>query len=209
MRGPQCRAVDLRRGLAACGIVAAAWFPLVVATLGALRPGYDHVADVLSKLGQVGSPNAWAMNTLGFGALGVLTLGFARAMHHRFPQVKAAAALLALGGAGILAVALLPCDPGCVETSALGRWHSPAAGVAATGMVLAVLLYARAWWDDPAWREHARRTLVLGVPSLVAGAMYTSRQFPAWMGGLQRLALAGPLLWMAWTGWRVLREQAR
>lgn len=199
-----------RRALAACGIAAAVLFPLVVGTLAALRPGYDHVRDVLSKLGEVGSPNAWAMSVLGLGALGALTLGFAAALRGRFGRGTAwASALIAVSGLALLAVAMLPCDPGCREVSALGRFHSPAAGVAAGTMLLGVLGFARAWWGDPAWGGHARLTLALCAPSLVAGAMYTSRAFPDIMGGLQRVALAGPLAWMALTGWRMLREREK
>lgn len=196
------------RALAACGIAGPVVFAMGVPVLGALRPGYDHARDVLSRLAETGSPHAWAMAVLGFGLLGALTLLFAAALARAFQGrgPRMAAALVGLSGSGLVALALLPCDPGCVEVSPTGRWHSPMASFVAATMGLALLLYAWDFWRRPGWRGHAMLTLGCIVLAGVFGALYNLRVEP-WVGAWQRLALAGPLLWSAATSLRLLRAR--
>lgn len=197
---------DARHALAALGVAGPAAFTLVLLVLGALRPGYDHARDVMSRLGEVGYPLGWAMNLFGFALLGVTTLGFAEALRRAFegPAARAGALCVALAGGGLLALAVVPCDPGCVETGPLSRWHSPTASFTAGMMGLALLAFA---WDSarrPGWSGHAMLTLACLVLAGAFGALYNLRVEP-WIGAWQRLALAGPLLWSAATGLRLLR----
>lgn len=194
-----------RRVLLAAGLLAPLWFAVVVLVLGSLRPGYDHARDVLSRLGESGYALGWAMNALGFGALALGIVLFALGLRSAFPTPRGrwGSALLALAGLAIAAVGALPCDAGCREVSALGRFHSPAASVAATAMFAALLLFLLEFRDRREWQAHARLTMLLAVPALLGGLLYVLRVEP-WIGAWQRLALAGPMLWMMLTAWRLL-----
>lgn len=55
-----------QRLLAICGIIGPILYTIVVITLGLLRPSYNHVTQLISELGEAGSPNAIIMNTAGF-----------------------------------------------------------------------------------------------------------------------------------------------
>jgi hypothetical membrane protein len=64
--------VPVTRRIGFLGVGAWAWFWVATVVFGALRPSYSHVANTISELGAVGTPNATAWNVLGFMLPGVL-----------------------------------------------------------------------------------------------------------------------------------------
>src|SRR3990170_1860649 len=70
----------ISRLLAICGIIGPIFFTTVVVTLALLRPGYSHLAQAISELGEVGAPNA-IVQDINFIMLGLLTLAFAFGLH--------------------------------------------------------------------------------------------------------------------------------
>ena len=66
----------MMRWLAACGIVAPVADILITVGLGTLDPGYSHLRQYISELGEVGRPYAASFNTWSV-AYGLLFAGFA------------------------------------------------------------------------------------------------------------------------------------
>lgn len=64
--------------------------PIVVATVvincAAIRPGYSHVSQFLSELGEAGGPNAVLMNYAGFMVPGVLIFLSGLGLGRRLPR---------------------------------------------------------------------------------------------------------------------------
>lgn len=193
------------RRLLACGVVAPPLFAAVVASLGALRPGYDHVTMVMSRLGEQGAPNALAMGVLGFGLLGALTLAFAAGLARLAEGrlEKAGAALLALSAVAVLGVGVFACDPGCGPGSPRAALHSASAAVTGAAMLLALLAFvmdARQKADRPGAAVALACFLVMGA----AGLLFTAKLVP-WVGAMQRVSLGAPAVWMAFAALRALR----
>lgn len=85
-----------------------------VVVLGALTPGYDHRAQLISELGARGAPEATLMRGAVFLPAGLLLLGFCAAAHRVLPRSALATAGLvglAVYAAGYLVAAAFPLDP--------------------------------------------------------------------------------------------------
>jgi hypothetical membrane protein len=67
------------RWLAACGIIAPILDVLIMAWQGALNPGYSHVRQYISELGEAGRPHAGVFS-VGCLLWGLLFAGFAVAL---------------------------------------------------------------------------------------------------------------------------------
>lgn len=204
--------MDRDRARLALGVAGPAAFALVVLALGALEPGYDHARDVLSELGARGAANPLAMNALGFGGLGASMALFALALRRSaVPGARGAAPwLLALSGAAVVAVGLLPCDPGCHQVSLVGELHTRAASVSGAAGFAALALFARAMRGAPGWEGHLRLTLACLAGLAVFGGLYSlgAAGYPVlpWQGALQRGALASSAAWTVATAARLLRR---
>jgi len=65
------------RAAALSGIAGILVYAVIVAGLGHLTPGYDHMTQLISELGAVGAPYAAVMNILGSGIFGLSDIVFA------------------------------------------------------------------------------------------------------------------------------------
>jgi len=114
-----------RRIAAALAGLAASTFAVAVPLIGAwARPGYSHVSQFISELGESGAPGAAWLSAAGFAPIGVLVLVFLALAGRVLPVSRwTLSGLLCLGavGAGYLAASLAPCDPGCPATGSLSR----------------------------------------------------------------------------------------
>ena len=72
----------IRAGLL-CGVLAPVLWAAVIIIAGELRPGFDHVGQYISELGERGSSNGFFMRYGGFVATGLLHLGYAAAFFSR------------------------------------------------------------------------------------------------------------------------------
>ena len=115
----------LRHWLGLGGVVGP--FALVIAMLivSAGRPDYDHAADTVSRLGEMGGHWAAVMNFGGFLVYGLAVVGLAFGLYLAFmgrPGSWLGPVLLGAYGVCYVALAFAPCDPGCTGTSeALGE----------------------------------------------------------------------------------------
>lgn len=103
-----------------CGLVAPLLWAAAIVLAGELRPGFDHVSQYISELGERGSSTEIFMRFGGFVASGVLIVGYAAAFHVTVARVTdrprltlLVAVLVALNGIGRIGAGIFPCEPGC------------------------------------------------------------------------------------------------
>lgn len=202
-----------QRLLAICGIFGPILFTFVVFILGLLRPGYDHIAQSISELGEVGGPNAIIMNTVGFALLGALMIAFAFGLHRGINEGKGSKigpALVALSGAALIMAGIFSCYPAGVDTPTVGIIHYVFITIYASAMILAPLALSPGLRRDRLWQSYVTYSLITVV---VAGALsalfvitvYIFNVFEPWKGILQRVSMVAPPLWMEVMAIRLLR----
>jgi hypothetical membrane protein len=118
----------------------------VIVLCGSLRPGYDHLTQYVSELGERGSSTELLMRYAGFVPTGLMHVAFAaslRAVFRNYRLSAAASALLALNGLGRVVAGLFPCEAGCAVPRALlsQKLHSLAAGVGFVALIGASALW--------------------------------------------------------------------
>ena len=105
MEAKRSQTGSVLRLLALCGIVAPISFTTVVVVLGSIQPGYSHLSQTISSLGDIGAPNA-AIQNINFVVTGMLTLAFALGLQRGIGDGKGSKvgpALVALWGMGLIA----------------------------------------------------------------------------------------------------------
>ena len=198
--------------LAFCGIIGPILYTIVVFTLGFLRPGYDHIAQSMSELGEVGDPNAIIMNTVGFPLSGLLLITFAFGLHRGLSESEGSRigpALIAISGVGLILTGIFPCDPSCVDVSFTGRMHSICAMIPAFGMMFAPLAISQRLDKDSRWQNYRSYSIVTGIITAIIAAMYGFNVFEPLKGALQRASMAVPLLWVEVMAIKLLRLSIR
>src|ERR1043165_6282010 len=101
-----------------CGIFAPVLWASSIALCGSLRPGYSHLTQYISELGERGSSTELLMRYAGFLPTGAMHVLFAGALYSAFKGSRSAALgalLLALNGLARAAAGMFPCEPGCGE----------------------------------------------------------------------------------------------
>ncbi|KGM13163.1 hypothetical protein N869_15780 [Cellulomonas bogoriensis 69B4 = DSM 16987] len=179
--------------------------PLVVMAVvlvgGLVTPGYDPVRQTHSELGAVDSPVRWLVNLGAFVLLGVILLVFAaayRTVLRPSPWREVATVCLVVAGVGMVAVGFVPCDPGCVDVTATGRWHSALSAPGAVGVSSAMVLsgpalrrdgrFSRAWQRGSTWS---------GAVVLMTGPVIAAEVLAPVGGLLQRAAMGVALVWVS------------
>lgn len=199
------------RFLALGGLAGPVLFVSLIILCGALRPGYSHVTQFISELGETGGSHAALMNLLGFIPTGIIVAGFGLSMAYLFPRTSlslAAAVLIVVYGLGLLGAGVYCCDPGCPSQhlSFDGMMHRVVSVTALLAGVLGIALWARCFRSLAAWRSMSRYSAVSSAMALVflllVGLTEQSRVFT---GVWQRLCLVTMDLWCALVGFRVFR----
>jgi len=202
------------RFLALGGLAGPILFISLIILCGALRPGYSHVTQFISELGETGGSHAALMNLLGFIPTGLLLAAFGVSLAYGFPRSSlclAAAILLVVYGLGITGAGLYSCDPGCPSQhlSFDGMMHRVVSISAFLAGILGIALWARCFRSIAAWRSLSRYSAVSSAMALVflllVGATEQSRVFT---GVWQRLSMLTMDLWCALVGLRVFRSGA-
>lgn len=200
------RPKSTQRMLAICGIVGPILYTIVVVTVGLLRPGYNHLTQFMSELGEVGGPNAIIMNTAGFMLLGVLMVAFAFGLHRGINEgSKIGPALIAMSGAGWIAVGLFQADQNSVNISLTGMMHGIGAMIVGIGFSIAPFAIARRSRKDHQWASYRPYSLATGGLTVIIGLVFIFGGIERWMGALQRIVIGVPLLWIEVMAIRLLR----
>ncbi len=121
---------------------------VVLGTLyfASLRPGYSHIANTISELGETGAPRARLVAYGFFLPVGLMVWLALWLLRRARPDKEASAALLALSclGIGYVVSAFAPCDPGA---PLFGSWrtlvHNVAGLIDYGGTAVGFLLLSR------------------------------------------------------------------
>lgn len=186
------------------GVCAPVIYACVVLVTGFLRPGYSHVAQSLSELGEAGAPYALVMNGAGFMILGVLLILFACALHRGIPDgSRAGPAFVVLSGFSLVLVSLFPCDPGCVDITVTGEIHSITATVSAVTMICAILFTSPRLYTKDKWKKYGKFSLATGVLTGIISLCMFSPGFENYAGLIQRVSMGLGLLWVEVIGMKL------
>jgi hypothetical protein len=131
----------------------------------------------------------------GFLVLGVCSIGFGIALRRVLAPRAAGAWLVIVAGTAAVAAGvfrrdhLLLVGPGFTGESWHNQVHDVVSGVAYGAMLVAPLVLARRFRDDPDWAVLSRPVLVLALGSAVALVVFASRVVEPWNGVVQRVAV--------------------
>lgn len=201
----------IRAGLL-CGLVAPLLWLAVIVIGGELRPGFDHVGQYISELGERGSSTEGFMRYAGFSATGLMHVAYAAAFHATLAKVSArprltllVAVLIAANGLGRIGAGFFPCEPGCAAPDVLGqRLHSLSATIAFLAIAAAALLGALLFRRDKQLRPLGAYSLATGCAGLVfLVLMSASEATHVYTGLYERLASGVLTLWVFVTAWRL------
>jgi hypothetical protein len=208
----------MMRGLTACGIVVPILDVVITAWLGALDPGYSHVRQYISELGEAGRPYA-AVFTAWCLLWGILFAGFAIALRRGLGGRKGSwlgpGAVFIMAASSIV-VGLFPCDPGCAARTVSGQVHLIVGGWLGTpATVLAPVLSWVGMRRNEAWRSYRALTLAAGALLAVVAGWLTICHYGGFVrsscaaGAVQRLFLGILYVWTEVVVLRLWRLAAR
>jgi hypothetical membrane protein len=129
-----------------CGILAPVLWAAAIILCGSLRPGYNHLTQYISELGERGSSTELLMRYAGFVPTGLMHMIFAASLYSAFRGYRLsslAASLLALNGLGRIVAGLFPCEAGCAGPRVLlsQKLHSLSAAVGFMALIGAAILW--------------------------------------------------------------------
>ncbi|WP_346287421.1 DUF998 domain-containing protein [Zoogloea sp.] len=193
-----------------CGLVAPVLWAAVIILAGDLRPGFDHVSQYISELGERGSPTGMLMRFGGFVASGLLIVGYAAAFYATMARLGdrprltlPVAVLIAVDGLGRIGAGVFSCEPGCAAPEVLSqRLHSLSATCAFLALAAAALLGTLLFRRDTRLRPLGAYSLASGCAGLIfLVLMSASEATHAYTGLYERLASGVLTLWVFVTAW--------
>lgn len=202
----------IRAGLL-CGVFAPVLWAAVIVVAGELRPGFDHVGQYISELGERGSSTATFMRYGGFVATGLLHVSFAAAFYAMVARITArprltllVAILIALNGLGRIGAGIFACEPGCAAPEVLSqRLHGLAATIAFLAIAAAALFGAILFRRDRRLQPLSTYSLITGVAGLLfLVLMSASEATHVYTGLYERLASGVLTLWVLVTALRLV-----
>lgn len=202
----------MSRILTLAGAAGPVVFATVVIICAAMRPGYSHVGQFISQLGETGGPNATLMNYAGFMLPGILIFLSGLGLARRLPGsalTVVGSLLVALFGAGIFAAGVFSCDPGCLpeNPSREGFLHNLVSLIAFVAMIAGVAVLGFQFRRMPGWQGLAGYSFVTAVvaAALLVGMVTVPAVMPV-IGLVQRVFLGFLFLWLVLVALRAYRE---
>jgi hypothetical membrane protein len=178
------------------GILGPPIYALFVLIGGLLTPGYSHVTQSMSELGETGGSHAWIMNT-GFLLLGLFLLVFAFALHYGICDgSRIGPFLMAVTGVCMVMVAGFHCDPGCIDVTLTGKLHSIVATISAIAMIAAILIISYRLQKDERLKGYSEFTVIIGIVAGIISLLLFSAAFEGYAGAIQRISMGIPLIWV-------------
>jgi len=189
------------------GTFAIAWGVVPVWWFARRRPGYSHLRDTISELGEHGAPDAARVAWGAFAPAGLAVWAFVAALAQALPPddaVLRGLALFAGLGAGYVGAALFPCDRGAPFGGSLrNHLHNLAGAIGYLGGAAGLATLGEAFEGHAVFGRIAEITRALGM-SVLFGLLPLS--FPSPFRGLvQRLMESALFGWIAlvcvvWSG---------
>ena len=185
-----------------CGLFAPILWASVIILCGWLRPGYSHMTQYISELGERGSSTELLMRYAGFVPTGAMHVLFAGSLYTAFRASKIAwapALLLALNGLGRVAAGLFPCEAGCAGPRVLlsQKLHSLGAGVGFFALIGAAVTAGIILRRQEGHGKLSAYSLISGLLGLVFLLLMTSSgESRAGTGLYERLSSGILSLWV-------------
>ena len=187
-----------RRGwLGALALVGGAIFVVGILALHLLDRELDPVTELISAYGA--GPH-WYVLTVSFFAWSVGYLALSVGLGKTVAPARgstAARMLLFVAASAMFANGIIPCDPGCSNTTFLGALHSVLSFPFFLGTIAAMLLLIGPFGADPRWRTMRRITIALAVYATITMLMlfaWRASGIASW-GLVQRLNVLGLVTW--------------
>lgn len=202
------------RHLLLAGALGPILFSLTVVVAGALRPGYDHVNQFISELGETGGSTAGVMNYPGFMLSAVLILVFVLLLQSQFTRTASNAAgtfLLAVFSVSVFLAGVFSCDTGCLpdDPSPAQKMHDLVSILAFPAFTLGVFSWGVSFFRIREWRRFGIFSLASAALSVVfLVLMVQSEATRDATGAYQRLFLGVLFLWMTLLSVRLWRSSA-
>jgi hypothetical protein len=188
-----------------CGIAAAIVYVGTVLLGGLLRPGYSHISMAISELVADGAPNrSWLSSAFLFYNVLVSLFGIGLFLKvNSRPQGRVSGmigswALVAVGIAGLLMELAFPQEPGGTATTFAGTMHFVMAGVASLGTMVAILMLAFWFRNDPEVKGYVAYSIISVAVIFVSGgstAAALANHSPLF-GLIERITIFTFILWM-------------
>lgn len=193
--------IVLRRIGNLCGIVAPILWASAIVVCGSLRPGYSHLTQYISELGERGSSTELLMRYGGFLPTGLMHVAFAAFLGVAFKGSRPAAfaaVLLAINGLARVCAGMFPCETGCAGAGMISqRLHNLSATIGFFALIGAALIWGvvfRRYQSLRALSAYSIGSAILGLVFLVL--MSRSEQTRAGTGLYESLASGVLSLWI-------------
>jgi hypothetical membrane protein len=128
-----------------CGVFAPLLWAAAIILCSSLRPGYSHLTQYISELGERGSSTELIMRYVGFVPTGLMHVAFAAYLYVAFKGRRLAAiaaTLLAINGVARVGAGLFPCEVGCAGPGLITeKLHSLSAGVGFLALIGASVIW--------------------------------------------------------------------
>ncbi len=181
-----------QKALATCGIAAPILFAILVFIGGLLNPGYSQVSQAISRLGEVGTPNALVTDT-NLVLTGLLIIAFVVGLYRSILQGRGSklgpALLLAFPVTLVLQGSIFPL-PSPV--------HAPLGNISFIITIIGLFVISRELGRDGQWIAYGKYSVLTGTVMIALFVIIIVGQdsFTPWFGLLQRIALAPVFLWV-------------
>lgn len=205
-----------RRILRLFGVIAPVFFAIGVAVLGFMKPGYSHVYNTMSELGEIGSVTGVAASLL-FIVSGLMIAGFGYELHMSLAggdrRVWSGVLVILYGLLDFVGSGVFPVDAGGASITLVATVHVYATLIgelAAVGMPIWFIKDTEGHDEWDRYRGFSRVVFWLSMP-LVAFLGYcivghVPGVFDTPIGLAQRLLVGVFLVWISVTGFRLLES---
>lgn len=180
---------------------------IVIAAI--LTPGYSHISETVSQLGAQGRPHPEVMSA-GFVVYGLVINGFAYALYLQLGKTRTitlAGLSLVIYGTGVLLTGIFQDGPNLpyIEPNLESALHSLFAMIGFFGLVVGMLIFARAVYRKPEWRFFTPISLLAAVLNLGSSLLFLMENLGSIEGLLQRVFYAVSLCWIELVVLRIYR----
>ncbi len=197
------------RSAALCGFAAALLAFTTTVAGAAARPGYSHVSEFISELGESGAANGLLVSAAGFAPTGFLVLLFLWLAWPLFPQSRRSlwgVCSFATVGISYIVTAVARCDPGCPSTGSLSQTvHNQFGVLQYVGSFVGLVLLGAEFRRSDRWRRLAPACILCAT---LVGPGFVGMVLPDFSpvrGSFQRAAEVGIFLWVAVVSMTLMR----
>lgn len=204
--------MKLKANLGLAGMIAPILFNLVIIVLGFFEPGYSHLADPVSALGETGSANP-LLQSANFIVLGLLLIALTYGLYldiNNGHSSKIGFVLLTIFAvmAGILP-GVFPADEGGAAITFSGQAHQIVTAIGFPIGLIGILFVRREMKKDEDWSDLATYTLITVIVAILLFILFAMQRGGSdagqrsWSGLRQRLFILAVQQWFFVMGYRL------